>query len=107
MIKKPEIDIKKLRDYCLNPEHPLGKHKAHLFKRYLNFKRSDANLLKEKLLEAVRQTEAEYVFEDEFGVRYKVDVRLNNKNHSALVRTIWILKKDKETISLVTCYVIV
>jgi hypothetical protein len=25
------VDIRKLRDYCLNPQHDEGKHKARLF----------------------------------------------------------------------------
>ena len=25
------VDIRKLRDYCLNPAHDEGKHKARLF----------------------------------------------------------------------------
>jgi hypothetical protein len=24
-----EIDVRKITDYCLNPEHPSGKHKAN------------------------------------------------------------------------------
>jgi len=29
------VDIRKLRDYCLNPTHDEGKHKARLFKMAL------------------------------------------------------------------------
>jgi hypothetical protein len=25
------IDLRKLSDYCLNPLHPIGKHKARVF----------------------------------------------------------------------------
>jgi hypothetical protein len=25
------LDIRKIEDYCLNPEHPRGRHKARLF----------------------------------------------------------------------------
>ncbi len=36
------IDIKKLRDYCLNPNHPEGKHKARVFLEKLDIGRDDA-----------------------------------------------------------------
>ena len=26
------VDPRKLRDYCLNPNHPRGKHKARVFR---------------------------------------------------------------------------
>lgn len=31
--EKAYIDIEKLRDYCLSLEHPVGKHKATMFKK--------------------------------------------------------------------------
>ncbi len=39
------IDIKKLRDYCLNPNHPEGKHKARVFLEKLDIGRDDAERL--------------------------------------------------------------
>ena len=38
-LPRPEraiVHIEKLADYCLNPEHPSGKHKARVFKSVLN-----------------------------------------------------------------------
>jgi hypothetical protein len=29
------LDIRKIEDYCLNPLHPRGRHKAHLFRELL------------------------------------------------------------------------
>ena len=34
------VDTRKLRDYCLNPEHDEGKHKAALFAAALGMNRS-------------------------------------------------------------------
>jgi hypothetical protein len=36
------VDIRKLRDYCLNPTHDEGKHKARLFVAALGMTRGDA-----------------------------------------------------------------
>ena len=33
------IDLAKLRDYCLNPLHPEGKHTARVFAAVLNIRR--------------------------------------------------------------------
>ena len=34
--EKAVVDISKLRDYCLNPNHEVGKHKARVFSAALN-----------------------------------------------------------------------
>ena len=44
------VDIRKLRDYCLNPEHPEGKHKARLFVAALGMTEADAEPLRDALL---------------------------------------------------------
>jgi len=31
--ERAEVDIRKLTDYCLNPEHAEGKHKAPIRRR--------------------------------------------------------------------------
>jgi len=36
------VDIAKLQDYCLDDEHPIGKHKARVFKHVLGLTRADA-----------------------------------------------------------------
>ena len=52
------VDIRKLRDYCLNPLHPEGKHKARLFFAALGMNLGDAVALREILLEVVQMEEA-------------------------------------------------
>jgi hypothetical protein len=36
------VDIRKLRDYCLNPAHPRGRNKARVFASVLGLTASDA-----------------------------------------------------------------
>ena len=47
------ISIEKLRNYCLNNEHPIGKHKAKVFKILLGIEKSDAEALKDLILEGI------------------------------------------------------
>jgi hypothetical protein len=44
------IDIRKLRDYCLNPLHDEGQHKARLFVTILGMTADDAEALRDLLL---------------------------------------------------------
>ncbi|CAN5134172.1 hypothetical protein BH20ACI1_BH20ACI1_07160 [soil metagenome] len=53
------VDIRKLRDYCLNPNHEIGKHKARVFASALNLTENDAEELQTALLEAVKVSNAE------------------------------------------------
>jgi Domain of unknown function (DUF6883) len=36
------LDIRKIEDYCLNPLHPRGRHKARVFREALDLQRDDA-----------------------------------------------------------------
>ena len=49
------VDARKLRDYCLNPAHPRGRHKARLFASALRIAQGDAEFLRIRLIEAVMQ----------------------------------------------------
>ncbi|MEH2450580.1 DUF6883 domain-containing protein [Nostoc sp.] len=51
------VDIRKLRDYCLNPEHDERKHKARLFSSILGMTTNNAEELWQILLEAVKTHE--------------------------------------------------
>lgn len=50
------VDIRKLRDYCLNLEHDDGKHKARLFSSILGMTADDAEELRQILLEVVKNS---------------------------------------------------
>ena len=46
------VDLAKLRDYCLNPDHEDGKYKARVFASALGITRADAEWLRDRLVEA-------------------------------------------------------
>jgi hypothetical protein len=53
------IDIRKLRDYCLNSEHSTGKHKAQLFQSMLGMTGDNAPQLRQILLEVIQNSSCE------------------------------------------------
>ena len=50
------VDIRKLRDFCMNPLHPEGKHKARLFAAALGMTDADAEFLRDALLHVAQST---------------------------------------------------
>jgi hypothetical protein len=70
------VDIAKLRDYCLDPAHPRGRHKARVFASTLGLTPADAKFLCEELLRAAREGSATLGDGDEYGERYAIDFKL-------------------------------
>jgi hypothetical protein len=98
------VDIRKLRDYCLNTEHDEGKHKARLFVAALGMNADDAEALQAALLEAATTQEAETGRKDAFGQRYTIDFKVDWRGNEAVIRSGWILENDSDTPRLTTCY---
>ncbi|BAU11538.1 hypothetical protein LEP3755_20370 [Leptolyngbya sp. NIES-3755] len=98
------VDIRKLRNYCLNPEHDDGKHKARLFLSILEMTDEDAEALRQILLEVITTQDARLGRKDEFGQRYTLDFVLEWKGKSAIVRSGWILEDGSEIPRLTTCF---
>lgn len=98
------VDIRKLRDYCLNTEHEDGKHKARLFSSILGMRADDAEQLRQILLEIVQTQEAQLGRQDEFGQRYTLDFQIEWQNRSATLRSGWIVEHGSEIPRLTTCY---
>jgi len=70
------VDIRKLRDYCLNPMHDEGKHKARLFAAALGMTVNDADVLREILLQMIKTHDMQMGRRDAYGQRYTVDFPL-------------------------------
>lgn len=99
------VDIRKLRDYCLNSTHPRGKHKARVFESALGLTEDDDEWLREQLLTAVQQKSAERLFEDEYGTRHRIDFEVSVPSSHATICSVWIVRSDETFPRLVTCYV--
>jgi hypothetical protein len=98
------VDIRKLRDYCLNPIHDEGKHKARLFAAALSMTANDAEDLREALLQAVKTEDARLGRRDEYGQRYLIDFMLAWRGKQAMIRSGWIIEHGTEMPRLTTCY---
>ena len=98
------VDIRKLRDYCLNPEHDDGKHKARLFSSILGMTPDNAEELRQILVEVIQTHEAQLGRRDGFGQRYTLDFTIEWQNRSANLRSGWIIEHDSEIRRLTTCY---
>jgi hypothetical protein len=100
------LDLRKIEDYCLNPAHPRGRHKARVFRDALGIGRSDSEWLQEVLLTAAGVSEATELVSDPLGRRWRIDVPVARHSRAIVVRTIWIVRTGEETPRFVTCWVL-
>ena len=100
------VDIVKLHDYCLNPVHPRGRHKARVFISALGLTRADAEFLRGALLRAARQLDAVMGDVDEYGERYTVDFGLARGVRRAMVRSTWIISRSDPVPRLTSRFVL-
>lgn len=70
------IESAKLRDYCLNPDHPRGKHKARVFESALNLISSDSEELRRAIESQIVVLDCEEREVDRYGARYVVDFEM-------------------------------
>jgi hypothetical protein len=100
------VDIAKLRDYCLDPQHPRGRHKARDFAATLGLAQTDAEFLREELLRAAREADALVGEPDEYGDRFTVDFELNRGTRRAIVRSAWIVLRGDAVPRVTSCFVL-
>lgn len=98
------VDIRKLRDYCLNPEHYDGKNKARLFSSILGITADNAEELRQILLEVVKSHDVRLGRRDDFGQRYTLDFTLEWQNRSATLQSGWIIEHNSDIPKLTTCF---
>jgi hypothetical protein len=100
------VDFTKLRDYCLNPLHSRGRHKARVFASALGLTRADVEFLGEQLLHAAREGSAVRGEADEYGDRYVIDFELIRGSRRAIVRSAWIVRRSEQIPRLTSCFVL-
>jgi hypothetical protein len=100
------VEITKLRDYCLSPTHPRGRHKARVFAAALGLTADDAETLRDAILLAVQTTDATEAEQDAFGQRYVVDFRMQGPRINVIVRSTWIVRTGEQNPRLTSCYVL-
>lgn len=100
------VEVRKLRDYCLSPDHPRGKHKARVFASALGFTAEDSEELRQALLSAAVSEEAAPAGEDEYGKRYVLDFEMSTEAGSATVRSGWIIRSGEDFPRFTSCWVL-
>ena len=104
--EKAVVEVGKLRDYCLNPQHHRGRHKARVFARALGLTQADAELLRDALLIAATEADATPGERDEYGQRYVLDFPMSGPSGRATVRSNWIILEGETFPRLTSCYVL-
>lgn len=100
------LGLRKIEDYCLNPQHPRGRHKARVFRDALGIGRNDARWLRDVILDAIQTTDATELTGDALGKRWRLDVPASRQNRHIVIRTIWIIRTGEEEPRFVTCWVL-
>jgi hypothetical protein len=104
------IDIEKLRDYSLNPNHPKGKHKARVFLAALGLKADDAARLREMIMEAILISEARAQPATSYGQRFVVDFYVTGFDKfvttTITMRSAWIIRNDEDFPRLTSCFIL-
>ena len=100
------METRKLRDYCLSPEHPRGGHKARVFASALGLTVDDSQELRRALLAAALSEEALVAEEDEYGQRYMLDFEMSTEMGSAVVRSGWMVRSGEDFPRFTSCWVL-
>jgi uncharacterized protein DUF6883 len=98
------VDRRKLTGYCLNAEHPRGKHKARVFAA-LGFSAENADELRAALLKAAASDDAQPATADQFGDRYVLEFEIEGPEGKGIVRSTWIVRRGERAPRLTSCFV--
>src|SRR5690606_37171890 len=89
---KAIIDPRKLTEYALNPNHPVGGNKARVFESALGFTQNNADDLMRQIRQGVMEHTPVPGKIDQFGTRFTVDIPVVGASGDGTVRTGWIYK---------------
>lgn len=100
------IDPRKLTEYALNSDNPVGSDKALIFQRRLGFDRENYQLLLAQISAKTLNAEAVLGLNDKHGQRYTVDLEImGTQGQQEIVRTGWIVEPGSNAARLVTLFV--
>ena len=99
---KAVIPPAKLAGYVLNPDHPVGGHKARVLASALGYTAANADELGVQLLAGLKGCKATSALLDTHGQRWEVDVPVTGPAGSGTVRTGWIVRPGDDAPQLVS-----
>ncbi len=94
----------KLERYCLNSQHPVGRHKALLFQKKLGITIDNKEILERALLQAIQKSDAVIYKQDRYGVHYDVKFLLSTEKGSSLILSSWIIRSNETFPRLTNAY---
>ena|SRR5438094_1374413 len=102
------VELAKLRDYCLSERHPRGRHKARVFRARLGLASTDAEFLRDALIEAPSRRWRRMISAgaDSYGERFILDFAITTSAGTATIRSGWIIQPQRQVLRFVTCYVL-
>ncbi|MGS2616629.1 WXG100 family type VII secretion target [Micromonospora sp. LZ34] len=98
----PEIDSRKITDYAMNPDHPVGRNKYRVINSATGLNVGDASLIESQIRNGVRDGTPMPGKADQYGQRWSVDLPLTGPKGTIIVRTAWLLEEASATPRLVT-----
>lgn len=98
-------DESKFLGYCLNTDHPYGKHKARVFQAALAINSANWQTLRDAVLTAVLLNSVTEAGRNSYGRLYVVDFEMTHAGKTASIRTSWIIHDGENFPRLTSCYV--
>lgn len=102
---KAIVEIEKFTEYALNPDHPTGRHKAHVFEAVLGMTLKDAAYMQEMVADIAKTHQAEIETPTQYGQRYVIDFELTTGTGTAIIRSAWIIRNEEDFPRLTSCYI--
>ena len=99
------VEDAKLRDYVLNPRHPVGRHHAALFERLLGIDLGNVEVLKDALRSAAAKENVTREVATPYGRKFEIRFPLSGPGGEKRVVSVWIVEEGSDRPRLVTCYV--
>ena len=103
--QKVIIPESKLSGYCLNLEHEDGQHKARVFRAALGLTDENSDELKNALLQATMNYEAELQKNTANGDLYIILFPMTRNDKTEIIKSVWIIRSNEDFPRLVTCYI--
>ncbi len=99
------VELEKLKTYCLNQQHPRGRHKARVFAA-VGIQEEHAELLQKALLEAAQNGAAKAGVRSPYGARCVVDFDFRQAGGAVRIRSAWMIREGEDLPRLTTCSVL-
>ena len=104
--KNAVIPDKKLTDYALNKNHPIGKNKAIAFEKYLGYNIDNREMLLAEVQNGLKNNIASKRTETAYGTPFEVRMLIKGANgKKAHIKTAWIIDNGSNKPRLTSIYV--